>query len=77
LQATIDKRPEPFNEALRRPNAKLAMLRSRPRHQASRAQAGSAAAGWAGEQDGVQYRQGSLHSSIRPISSPQRSAKKR
>jgi len=39
LQATIDKRPEPFNEALRRPNAKLAMLRSRPRHRASRAQA--------------------------------------
>jgi hypothetical protein len=23
FQATIDKRPEPFNEALRRPNAKL------------------------------------------------------
>jgi hypothetical protein len=25
FQATIDKRPEPFNEALRRPNAKLAI----------------------------------------------------
>jgi hypothetical protein len=35
FQATINKRPEPFNEALRRPNAKLAMRRSRPRHQAS------------------------------------------
>jgi hypothetical protein len=34
FQATINKRPEPFNEALRRPNAKLAMRRSRPRHQA-------------------------------------------
>jgi len=43
----------------------------------SRAQTGSAAAGRTGEQDGVQYPQGSLHSSIRPISSPQRSTKKR
>jgi hypothetical protein len=25
FQGTINKRPEPFNEALRRPNAKLAM----------------------------------------------------
>jgi len=35
FQMTINKRPKPFNEALRRPNAKPAKRRSRPRHQAS------------------------------------------